>query len=246
MNSKRNLKYPYLLNKRVRCKCGYKMQALALNKGKNLYYRCPGTYPTSATRKCDKVIFRADQVDAAVWNWVKEFLSSDETLEKGFAEYKVRQAEKNEPLLEQLQSVNRLLAKNQEKLNRLLDLYLEGDFEKEVLTERKSGLEKKVGELETEKAGIAAQLDVGLTEEKMKTLKEFRAKVTKGFDPATASFTTRKRIVEILDAQTTLIVEDGQKVVYATCHFGNEHLPIVPITGSCYNCQNPKNLSAQR
>jgi site-specific DNA recombinase len=81
-NSRRNRKHEYLLARRLTCgKCGLKVcgqsqrSSSKKNPHFNRYYRCPATRsPACYARECDSPAFPVDQVDAAVWAWVKSFL----------------------------------------------------------------------------------------------------------------------------------------------------------------------------
>jgi hypothetical protein len=110
-----------------------------------------------------------------------------------------------------------------QQLERLLHLYLSGEFPKEALTDGKTRLEKTILALEKERAGLVACLEAGeLTESQIKTLKDFVAKVADGIDVADADLETRRGVVEALKVQAILKVEDGQKVVRARCMLGEK------------------------
>lgn len=67
--------------------------------------------------------------------------------------------------------IDDLLADNCRQLERLLDLYLSGDFDKEVLTDRRTRLEATITALEKERAELTIQLETTtLTEGQIKTL----------------------------------------------------------------------------
>ena len=46
-------------------------------------------------------------------------------------------------------------------------------------------------------------------------------------DKADRDFGVRRDIIEILDAEATLALEDGEQVVYARCVFGQESLRFI-------------------
>ncbi|MBL7063762.1 MAG: hypothetical protein ISS49_06060 [Anaerolineae bacterium] len=98
--------------------------------------------------------FRADYVDAAVWDWVKSFLTDPAALAEGLKVEQAEREEANKPLRDRLAVVDDLLADNRRQLERALDLYLSGDFDKERLTERKTRLEKTIAALERKQAHL--------------------------------------------------------------------------------------------
>ena len=64
----------------------------------------------------------------------------------------------NSALRERVAIIEARLADTESQLKRLLDLYLQGDFPKEVLTERKARLEQEVAELTRERTELTTHL----------------------------------------------------------------------------------------
>jgi site-specific DNA recombinase len=234
-NAKRNTRYNYLLRRRLTCgDCGIKMGCRMARPGKGrgkrllFYYGCPARRNPDFVQKCpQKSSFRADQVDAAVWDWVKSFLTDPAVLAEGLQAEQEEREEANAPLRNRLAVVDDLLGDNRRQLERLLDLYLSGDFGKEMLTERKTRLETTISALERERAGLAAQVEAQtLTDEQVQTITELAEKVRQKLPSADQSFKARRDLIELLDVQATLTVEDGEKVAYARCLLGEDTLSI--------------------
>jgi len=228
-----NVKQEYLLRGCLACaSCSRAMSAYSVKarvKGGRAtykYYRCNGA-TWLREHVCDLPHFRADQVDAAVWDWVKSFLTDPALLNEGMRAKQEEQARANSPLQERLAVIDDLLADNRRQLERALDLYLSGDFDKEMLTERRGRLEKVIEALESERAGLAAQLETRtFTDEQVQTITEFAEGVARGLEAADQDFEARRRVVEMLDVRATLAVEDGEKVAYAQCMLGDEVLSV--------------------
>jgi len=192
------------------------------------YYRCPGTHIKYLARSCEQVPFSASQVDTVVWEWIGSFFLEPENLRAGLEARKDAKEEANRPLLQKLELVETQLAKHQQQMERLLDLYLAGDFPKETLLERKTRLESTIAKLEGQRTPLKAQLEeASLSDEDIATIEEFAEWVRFGLD--TAEFAIRRQLVDLLNTQVVLDTEDGQKVAYCTCEFG-EALLIVPGT----------------
>jgi site-specific DNA recombinase len=226
--SKRRTKHQYLLRRRVICGvCGAKMTGRQC-KGRYLYYRCSVPYSVSHVRECTmKAHFRADHVDAAVWGWVKSFLTDPVMLTEGLQAEREEREQANAPLRNRLAVVDALLGDNQRQLERLLDLYLSGGFGKEMLAERKTRLETTIGALEGERAGLVAQLEARtLTGEQVQTIVDLAEQVRRKLPIADESFEARRRLIELLDVWMTLAVEDRERVVYARCMLGDGVLSI--------------------
>jgi hypothetical protein len=128
-----------------------------------------------------------------------------------------------------LDVVDDLLEKNRTQLQRLLDLYLAGDFAKDVLTERKSRLETTIEALLRERDALDASLaQQSLTQEQIVGILAFAAQVAEGLAAAEEDFEARRRIVEMLRLEATLAVENGEKVIYVRCIVGEAVLSLPP------------------
>jgi site-specific DNA recombinase len=227
----RNVKHDYLLLKRLKCgDCGGSMHASshAYKDRVYLYYRCwTAKHRWESARTCNAPGFRADQVDAVVWEWVKSFLKDPDELARGLEEYQLEQEKAGQPMRQRLSVVNDLLPERPGQRERLLDLSLSGEFSKELLTDRKTRLEETIRALEEERAELISHLDTVtvLTEEQVASLQDFAAAVATALEIVDEDFEAKRRIVEELDVQVTLGVENGQKVVYARCILGDALCP---------------------
>jgi len=227
--SPRNTKRPYLLRRRVTCgACGFKMKAFSI--GEYLYYNCPvGTRRhTDLSRDCGLPVFRADHVDFTVWSWLKELLVDESRLILKTAAGQAENERQLQPWRERLTIVGDLLADNRRQLEKLLDLYLSGEFDKSMLVARKTELEKTVAGLEAERGNLAALLaEQEFSAEQVEAVHELaaavRADLTLADDPA-AGFPIRAQIVDLLDVTAILKVEDGVKVAHVTCRIDSARL----------------------
>jgi site-specific DNA recombinase len=234
--ARRVIKYNYLLRRRVFCgECGTAMGTKTNRpKGETIgYYRCPVQPGTlDYARACTmKTHFRTDWVDAIVWGWVCGLFGNREVFMQGLRREQERREEANRPLCDRLAVIDDLLADNRAKLERLLDLYLAGDFPREMVVERKETLEKTVANLEHEQARLTARLEAALlTDEQIETLVAIMEEVGEGLDLATADFEKRRWIIEKLNVKARLAVEEGQRVAHVECYAGYETLSIASST----------------
>ncbi len=232
--ARRNTRHAYLLRGRVTCgQCGISMRGcLKISCGREYkYYLCNSRKGHTAHGRCGIPSFRVDQVDAAVWEWLRELLNDPERLAKGYEDYEAEQDRENEPIWTRLGVVDSLIADNRGQLARLLDLFLAGDFPREMLIERKTRLEATIGTLEKERAALTAKLEAqALTAAQILSIKEFVAGIGENLE--SLSFETQRQLIEVLDVRATLAVEDRQKVVYARCALPGEEttLSIVHTT----------------
>jgi hypothetical protein len=174
---------------------------------------------------------------------------NSENLRQGLEARKAAMEDAHRPLRERLELLDDQFIGYRRQMERLLDLYLAGDFPKEVLAQRKAQLESIISGLEKERTSLRAQLDEAiLTEEDIATIEEFAERVRAGLD--NADFEAKRRVIELLDVQVVLNVEDGQKVAHVRCELGQELLivsntsrhrfgqgaGIAQVAESCYNC----------
>jgi hypothetical protein len=157
---------------------------------------------------------RADQVDALIWQWVREWFIKPDELNAKLDAYLSEQAKINAPLLAQLKTTDDLIKDNQTQLGRLLDLYLAGKFNGEVLDDRKIRLEETIGKLLGERERIEGALHQELSRENIVEISEFAARLAKGLKVADHSFAARKRIIDLLDVRGMVADEGGEKVIY--------------------------------
>jgi hypothetical protein len=155
-----------------------------------------------------------------VWIWIKELLSNPDQLQDGLSEYRHAREEESAPLRQRLSVVEDLLASNYSKYDRLLDLYLSGDFPKENLIDHKSRLERTIESLEEEKKKLAGQINRGLTPEQEQMIRDFAGRLGKGLSRADEKFAARRQIIELLNVSATLTRENGEKVAYVSCVLG--------------------------
>lgn len=213
----RNAKHEYLLRNRIMCECTYQMSTSSRRRrGKlYLYYIC-GRGSTLPGTKCGAPSFRADHVDFLVWNWLKDWFQDPERLTEKLEIYKAGQDKINTPLLAQINIIDDLLKDNQEQLERLLDLYLSGTFEKNILLERRQRLEDTIAKLEHERERLSTQFAQTFTSRQIQTLTEFAKRLTGGLEVADTDFKKRRQLIKLLDVRAILMVEDGEKIIYPT------------------------------
>ncbi|MBN1813654.1 MAG: recombinase family protein [Anaerolineae bacterium] len=165
------LKYDYLLRRFVTCgECQAAMTVHA-RKYKNkttLYYKCAArAHPQDYVgRNCQSPYFRIDVVDESVWDQIADWMLDENQLNQEIENYQAEKNTESEPYQERLAIVEDLLQRNQEQLERLLDLFLSGDFPRDILTERKQRLEQITQALEQERTSLTATLEAHTLTEK--------------------------------------------------------------------------------
>jgi site-specific DNA recombinase len=213
--AQRSTRHEYLLSKRLRCSvCGYSYVGKTRN-GKHQYYNCKGR-EQQPEPLCSMPYFRVDQVDDAIWGWVRSLLEDTENLQEGLRGLQEETRRQNQALYDRLDLIKEQLESNQQQLEKLLDLYLAGAFSKEVLLERKDRLETTITNLRKEEDQLTSHLgSITYSDQDLVIIEEFCAHIRENLEYAT--FEGKRRILELLDVRGTLAVEDDQKVVYVSC-----------------------------
>ena len=123
---------------------------------------------------------------------------------------------KNRSLYTGMEIVTRQLEESEQQLARLLDLYVSGDFDKEMLIERKSSLESTICKLKHEKIELEARINaITYSDEDIASLEAFCATIKTKLNMAT--FEDKRHILDMLDVRGTLAIEDDEKVIYISC-----------------------------
>ena len=96
---------------------------------------------------------------------------------------------------------------------------------KAVILDEIEQLEKKLDGLEAQRLTLTARLEApALTEEQITGIKAYAAIVAQDLDTIRGDFESRRRLIEMLNVQITPTIEDGIKVIYVSCHFGEKSL----------------------
>jgi site-specific DNA recombinase len=228
--------HDYLLSGRVTCACcdyAYNgsvkyYRDTAGERRAYLYYTHSHDHYAVGKLDCYDY-FRAEQVDAIVWSWIKAFLQDPQAMTAGLDQYRLEREQENAPLRARLAVVADLLDANRQQLQRLLDLYLTGDFPRDMLLEKRTRLEDTLATLEKERVALTAHLETqSLTPDQVQSVRDFAARIADGLDVIDGSFAERRRILTVLDTRVKLAREGTQKVAYVRCAFGAKSLPIEP------------------
>jgi hypothetical protein len=156
-------------------------------------------------------------------------MEDPEQLAKGLRGEQAEAEAEYSALRERLSVIEALLGDNEQQLSRLLDLYLSGDFPRDMLTERKARLEKTVADLSREREELTAHVRaVTITDGRIAEVEAFRAEIREGLEAAT--FADKWRYFELLDVRGKMAVEDNERVICASCKLGKRRLSHMPIS----------------
>jgi site-specific DNA recombinase len=217
-------KSAYLLSGRMRCgRCGTSFNGEANNANGYRYYRCLAVHKDDVSHHCKMPSFRVDAVDPVVWDWIASLLTDPQILEEGLNSRLTINENESAPIRERLAIAEDMLKDYQDQLARLLDLYVAGDFPKDVLVDRKNRLEESIKALEKERANIVSMLEQRtLTPKQIKSIYRFAERIGKGLSHAQTDPAYKREIIEALDVRAIFAVENGQKVIYVQCVLEDE------------------------
>ena len=236
-DTKNHIVHEYLLRRKLRCgKCGSALHAHAQTQhssGIYKYYKCYGR----RKKQCPCGPWKVEDLDSTIWLWLRALLLNPATLDQAISDHQESTLSQNTPLQERLNIVDGMLDDNQSKLERLLELYLSGNFPEDLLAAKRQTLETSISRLESERSSILGQLNtLALSAEQIVDIKEFAQKVSEGLTLADNDFHVRHRLVELLQVEGIVTEEEGGPVIYATCILGEGTLP-VSSDGTCVDCR---------
>ncbi len=248
-SAKKNLKYQYLMNRRLTCgSCGSKISACGNFDGQKnrLYYRCNVARGYDEyERKCgNRRYFKSEDVDFTIWEWLKSFIRNPDAIDEGIAEYHENREREQAPIRERLQVVDDLLIDHRNQLQKILDLYLDGNFPKELLVERRQRLQDTVDSLANERVNLVSHLESSAySPEQLHAMKEYTQEIAAGLDEAEEDFDSRKHIVEMLNVYASLAIEGDEKVAYVTCVFKTAPERLLIVSPNIYTRKRQENHS---
>lgn len=134
----------------------------------------------------------------------------------GLQEKQSVSVEENQVLLDRLAMIENQVADQEVQLGKILDLYLTGDFERSMLTERKLRLENNIINLRKEHLEISSTIEkLTLRDSQISEIQEFCDGIRDRVD--TADFDEKRQLLELFDVRGKLATENNEKVIYATC-----------------------------
>jgi hypothetical protein len=178
-------------------KCGYVARGQVV-RGKYHYYLCNGR--RQLVNLCDIPSVRGDWVDEIAWKWVKGVIENPNNFHVGLGKLQGESRRANGTLHKRLAIIDEQILENQKQLDKLLDLYLNGDFPKEVLTERKQRLEEISANLRKEKGGLTEHVyKATISDDQLIQIEAFCAKIRCRLNHA--DFDAKRQIIELLDVR---------------------------------------------
>ena len=214
---------------RLKCTCGGHYTTLVstiqTKDGPHVhkYYRCKRGERYKNMGICEERLLRVGDVDAAVWNWVADTVSSDERLNEIIDGMAAQSAAELQPLRNELVTVEEVHGKTERKIKRLLAAFGESDNPtiaaalKAQITEAaalQTSLERQAGTLRGKIA--TAEITPAMREAIKATSRRVRERLEHGGNDE-----DKLAVIEALDVQAELFYKDGDKWLRMTCGIRN-------------------------
>lgn len=187
----------------VCAQCGYayigKMQVKLKGDGERRsygYYFCTGTdrFRWGGVRICENTPVRMERLDAAVWGDVAALLGDPDRIRREF-ERQGSQVPAPEP--RRLEAIAKEVQRVKRGILRMLDLYQEGDLEKEEFEPRYARARRRLSELDSEASAISERIarveGVGAI---LESFERYAGRVREGLE--SAAWATRREIIRTL------------------------------------------------
>lgn len=219
--SKRQTKRDYLMSRRLTCGvCGGSVYADGRHSAGDvrLYYACSSKKPNTLSPNCGAAYFRVGEVDARVWEWVKNLLSEPDLM-IALLEENIKAARAGQVDYQaRYDDAKVQIGKIERKLGRLLDVYIDGGWSKEVF-------ETKRAELDRERAGAQREADrlakllheLPDSDEVIELSRAIRLYQDSLVLEELPPFDVRRAWVDALNVRGVLYREDGQRRIRLSC-----------------------------
>jgi hypothetical protein len=140
-----------------------------------------------------------------------------------------------------LELIESQLVETQKQQSKFLDLYLSGDFPKEILLERTSRLQALATDLRKELAQLATFLQkITYSDADNTTIEVVCTKIHDKL--GTVTFEGKRRILDMLDVRGTLAIEKDEKVIYISCPISPEPVSLV-LTSTLSSCHGVNTIA---
>ena len=214
-DSIRSAKHEYLMGRRLKCsKCNYSYVGRT-RREHNTYYYCKGKEQKPISL-CSMPNFRADMIEETVWNWLRGLIENPSIISDGLRNMQLETMTANSRIVGQIEIIDQQLDDLKNQQNKLLDLFLNGDFPKSLIDERKMKIDATSKKLMEERIDISSHLNKAVLDDvQIGEIEEFCASIQEKLE--TASFESKRHLIEMFDVHGKLTIENDQKIIEVTC-----------------------------
>lgn len=226
--------HEYLLGRRIRCACGYRVHGRASSKSGHrdelrLWYLCNGRVRRLTAHPCSVHLpwLRAEPIDAAVWEYLRNLLQDEALLEERITLRQQQERAKDSTAQVSRDELLARRAKLERANTRITDLYESEEIDRQEWRRRKAVNDALIAELDQRLAAIElpAQPELPPLSARMAdAVRMLAADVRVRLDGL--PFEARRKIIDALDVQVLLRVEGDQRLARVESILGIDELPL--------------------
>lgn len=217
-HAKRNTKHEYLMQYRLRCSvCGRTLRTrthytpVGTARG---YYYCQTRDDTSISCGAGPHLYRTERLDAVVWKWLRGLLTNPADLKQSLRQYQEERETLLAPVHDELAIIDSMTRDIRARRKRLLDIYLEGAFERDELDQRKEQYDTELRKLGKRQAFLETQkAEHGFDEGRLQSILEFARAIGAGIELADQDFRRRRELIELLDVTGWPSFANGEELL---------------------------------
>ena len=189
--------------------------------------------------RCDNPPYKVEQVDAAVWGWIKSLLLEPDVLRKSLEDYQQQQRDRIQPQLAMMESSQARIGGLEAQKTRLIAAYSAGVLELDELATQKTALDKEIGELTQAVSALRAEAEPQLlSAERIDAIETIAAQIRAGASAADGDKQAQRAIFQLLDVHVVLSYDGQKRWADATCTLGNARYAVE--YNSRYDILSPK------
>ena len=232
LSFRNNKKYSYLLRCLLTCEsCGLAMHGVtnrSLHQATRRYYQCAGKNPISTARehKCLQTSAKIEELDAAVWDHVKELMRDPKRLLEQFENYANLASEGEEKERTEAKALEAHLKRLTREEARLIDAYQTEIINLQELKERRQKVaerRKAITDQHEQQARLRRQ--TAQAREVVKDLQAFCERISTRIEEAT--FEEKQSILQLL-IERIIVGEDTLEIRH-----------VIPLDGPLGNSKDP-------
>jgi site-specific DNA recombinase len=232
LSFRNNKKYSYLLRCLLTCEsCGLAMHGVtnrSLHQATRRYYQCAGKNPISTARehKCLQTSAKIEELDAAVWDHVKELMRDPKRLLEQFENYANLASEGEEKERTEAKALEAHLKRLTREEARLIDAYQTEIINLQELKERRQKVaerRKAITDQHEQQARLRRQ--TAQAREVLKDLQAFCERISTRIEEAT--FEEKQSILQLL-IERIIVGEDTLEIRH-----------VIPLDGPLGNSKDP-------
>ncbi len=216
LSFRNNKKYSYLLRCLLTCEsCGLAMHGVtnkSPHQATRRYYQCAGKNPISSARehRCLQTSAKIEELDAAVWDHVKELMADPKRLAEQFENYASLASEGAEKERAEAKALEARLKRLAREDDRLIDAYQAEIISLKELKERREKLaerRKALGDQHEQQARLRRQ--TAQARETIKDLRAFCERINARIEEA--AFEEKQSILQLL-IERVIVGEDSLEI----------------------------------